>query len=125
MEEKLDKQRQNQKDQDEARLYKKASQRAGFKIHLAIFILGNLLLWVLWYFLIRGGQDATSAKITNVFIFISIIWLIVLIFHYLFVYQWNKAMVEKELGKLKRELKEKEEELKKLKEESTEIIDQK
>lgn len=112
----------NHEDQQEAKLLKKASHRAGFKMHLAIFFLGNIFLWIIWYFLIRGGEDATTVKISNGLIFLSIIWFIVLIFHYLFVYQWNKTMVEKELLKLKRELKEKEKELDKLKEDSAETI---
>lgn len=100
---------------EEEKLYKKASRRAGFKIHLMIFLLVEILFWVVWFFLFRGGQDATSAKALNALLLLSIVWLIIVIAHYLMVYKWNKSLVEKELEKLKKENKAQREELEKLK----------
>lgn len=88
----------------EAKLYKKASLRVGFKIHLSIFFLANLMLWVIWYFIFRGGEDPTSAKAFNAVLFVSIVWFIIIIAHYLIAYQWSKPLVEKELIHLKQKL---------------------
>ncbi|MDL2297240.1 2TM domain-containing protein [Bacteroidales bacterium OttesenSCG-928-B11] len=100
-------------DHSEEKLAKKASKRAGFKIHAGIYILVNLFFWVIWIFLFRGNEDKTFF---NAVLFLSIAWLIALIAHYLIVYKWNKSMVEKELDSLKKEMKQKEKELEKIKE---------
>lgn len=101
---------------DELSLYKKASRRAGFKMHAGIFILANLLLWVVWFFVFRNSDSIVRSQTGNAILFFSIAWLIVIIAHFLIVYKWNKSMVEKELENLKKELREKERELKNLKE---------
>ena len=100
--------------EDEKKLYKKASQRATFKIHTAIFLLINLFFWVVWFFIFRGGDDPTAHKATSAILFVSIAWIIILTAHYLFVFKWNRSLVEKELIKLKKENKRKEEELERM-----------
>ncbi len=101
------------KNDDEA-LEKKASRRAGFKIHVVIFILANLLLWVFWFFILKGRSEDV---LFQGFLFLSITWFIILVAHYLFVYKWNKTLIEKELIKLKKENKKQESELEKMRKE--------
>ena len=104
--------------EDEVKLYKRASQRATFKIHAAIFILINLFLWVIWYFLFKGETDASANKVTSAVLFVTIAWFIILTGHYLFVFKWNKSLVDKELMRLKKENKKKEEELERMRQEA-------
>ena len=108
-------------DNEDPKLLKKASLRAGFKIHLGIFILVNLLCWVVWYFGFRGGDTTTSQKTMEASLFLSVAWTIILIGHFFVAYKWNKSMVEKELSILKKEMKEKEEELNKFREIENEL----
>jgi hypothetical protein len=97
------------------KLYKKASRRAAFKIHLAIYVLVNLIFWLIWFFIIKSEEpNPTSAKTLNALIFFTIVWLLLLIGHYLAVYKWNKSLVENELNKLLKENKINEEKLRKL-----------
>lgn len=94
------------------KLYKKASRRAAFKIHLAIYLLVNLIFWLIWFFIIKSEEpNPTSTKTLNALIFFTIVWLLLLIGHYLAVYKWNKSLVEKELNKLLKENKANEEKL--------------
>lgn len=94
------------------KLYKKATRRAAFKIHLAIYLLVNLIFWLIWFFIIKSEPlDPTSTKILKTLIFFTIVWLLLLVGHYLAVYKWNKTIVEKELNKLLKENKANEEKL--------------
>ncbi|MCX7697244.1 MAG: 2TM domain-containing protein [Bacteroidales bacterium] len=79
-------------------LLKIARKRVGFKVHLIIYILGNLLLWVL-YFLFFFLFDFTFPWA----IFPTLIWSIALGFHYFVVFKWNEKWVEKEYQKLVKE----------------------
>ena len=48
------------------KLYKKASRRAAFKIHLAIYVLVNLIFWLIWFFIIKSEEpNPTSTKTLN------------------------------------------------------------
>ena len=53
----------------------------------------------------------------NIFLFITLVWGIFVIAHYLFVYKWNKSYVEKEIVSLKKEQEKKQKQLEQLKEE--------
>ena len=85
--------------EEEAKLAKMASRRTGFKKHLAIFILLNAFLWVVWSFLFRDSEDKTFLM---AILFVLIVWLLVLILHYLMVYKWTKSYKDKELNSLKK-----------------------
>ena len=85
--------------EEEMKLAKMASRRTSFKIHLAIFILANAFLWVVWYFLFSNSQDNTFLK---AILFVLIVWLIAIILHYMIVYKWTKSYKEKELTSLKK-----------------------
>lgn len=85
--------------EEAAKLAKMAARRTSFKIHLAIFILTNAFLWVVWYFLFKGKEDATFLK---AILFLLIVWLLAIILHYMIVYKWTKSYKEKELTSLKK-----------------------
>jgi len=94
------------------KLYKKAARRATFKIHLAIYTLVNLIFWLIWFFIIKSEEpNPTSTKTLKALIFFTIVWLLLLVGHFLAVYRWNKTLVEKELNKLLKENKANEEKL--------------
>ena len=84
---------------EEAKLAKMAARRTSFKIHLAIFILSNAFLWVVWYFLFKDSEDITFLK---AILFLLIVWLLAIILHYMIVYKWTKSYKEKELTSLKK-----------------------
>ena len=85
--------------EEEAKLAKMAARRTSFKIHLAIFILSNAFLWVVWYFLFKDSEDITFLK---AILFLLIVWLLAIILHYMIVYKWTQAYKEKELTSLKK-----------------------
>lgn len=85
--------------EEERKLEKMAARRTSFKIHLAIFLIANAFLWVVWYFLFKGKEDATFIK---AILFVLIVWLLAVVLHYMIVYKWTKSYKEKELSSLKR-----------------------
>ena len=78
---------------------KMAARRSSFKIHLAIFVLANAFLWVVWFFLFQGKEDTTFLM---AILFVLIVWLLAVILHYMIVYKWTKSYKEKELSSLKK-----------------------
>lgn len=87
--------------EEEAKLRKIASRRTSFKIHLAIFLLANTFLWVVWYFLFQGKDDKTFF---TAILFLLIVWLLAIILHYMIVYKWTGNYKEKEFSALKQNL---------------------
>ena len=85
--------------EEETKLAKMAARRTSFKIHLAIFILSNAFLWVVWYFLFKDSEDITFLK---AILFLLIVWLLAIILHYMIVYKWTKSYKEKEITSLKK-----------------------
>ena len=85
--------------EEEAKLEKMAGRRTSFKKHLAIFILLNAFLWVVWYFLFKESQENTFLM---AILFVLIVWLLAIIMHYLIVYKWTKSYKDKELTSLKK-----------------------
>ena len=85
--------------EEEAKLTRMAARRTSFKIHLAIFILANTFLWVVWYFLFKDSGEVTFLK---AILFLLIVWLLAIILHYMIVYKWTKSYKEKELTSLKK-----------------------
>ena len=107
---------------DEAKLMKRASLRAGFKIHLTIYLLVNLLFWVIWYFVFRNTEAATIGL--KSILFLTVVWFIAILGHFFIAYRWNRSLVEKELVKLKKEIAKAKEEVARLKEEKENEIKQ-
>jgi uncharacterized membrane protein YGL010W len=79
---------------------KTAKKRVTFKKHLTVYILLNLLLWVLYFFLFRKSEDKIFLQ-SVLFVFIT--WTIIVIGHYFYAMRWNKTMLEKEIESLMKE----------------------
>jgi len=97
----------NMTEQEEKMLYGKAQKRVQFKVHLMIFILTNLLLWLLFGFGAKLFTEDARSFVLQFVLFISLTWGVVLTAHYLIVYKWGKTLVEKEFDKLKEDHKRK------------------
>ena len=102
--------------------YKAANKRAHFKRHIAIYFLLMIVLWVLYAFIFREPKtpetaDAPMGLFLKCTLFVTIIWTVLLFFHYLFVYRLNSTMVDREIKKLQKEIEKKKLHLEKLKEE--------
>ena len=106
-----------QPEMDEAKLMKRASLRAGFKMHLTIYLLVNLLFWVIWYFVFRDMGAEVNAAVLKAILFLTVVWFIAILGHFFIAYRWNRSLVEKELVKLKKEIAKAKEEVARLKEE--------
>jgi len=102
--------------QEEKKIRRKAKKRVAFKKHSMMYFLICLLLWLIWFFLFKGSTDESlRMNILKFCFFVSLVWGICLFAHYLFVYKWNKTLIEKEIKHLKKEQERKrEEELNKL-----------
>ena len=83
--------------ENNALVLKTAKKRVAFKKHLTLYVLVNLLLWVLFYFLFKGKEDKTFLQIT---LFVLLSWTIIIIGHYFFAIKWNKKMLDKEVESL-------------------------
>ncbi|MCL2245695.1 MAG: 2TM domain-containing protein [Lentimicrobiaceae bacterium] len=79
---------------------KTAKKRVAFKKHFTLFILVNLLLWVIFFFLFKGKEDKTFF---NTIFFVLLTWTIVIIGHYFYAIKWNRRMLEKEVENLTKE----------------------
>jgi heme/copper-type cytochrome/quinol oxidase subunit 4 len=77
-----------------------AKKRVHFKKHVIVYILANLLLWTLFFFLFKGKEDKTFLYSI---LFVLITWTIILVGHYFYAMKWNKKMVEKEVQSLIKE----------------------
>ena len=93
--------------QEEKTLYGKAKRRVQFKVHLMIFILTNLLLWLLFGFGSKLFTEDAKSFVLQFVLFVSLMWAVVLVAHYLIIYKWGKTYVEKEFDKLKQDYKRK------------------
>ena len=93
--------------QEEKILYGKASKRVQFKVHLMIFILTNLILWLFYYFGLKLFKEDVKEIAFQFILFVFLVWGIVVFAHYLIVYKWGKTMVEKEFDAMKKEHKKK------------------
>ncbi len=84
-------------------IYKKAKKRVAFKAHLTVYILVNILFWLLWLFVSYGQEEKFPLPWP---VFPTVAWGIAIIFHYLFVFKWSSNLVEKEYNKIyKKEIK--------------------
>ena len=86
---------------EEARMINVSKKRVYFKVHLAIFLVINLIVWVLWFMLFNTivTDPYIGRAILKAFLCITLVWLLLVILHYLIAYKWNKTFVEKELNK--------------------------
>ena len=94
-------------EQEEKALYRKAKKRVQFKVHLMIFFLTNLLLWLLLGFGSKLFSESFNLEnpAFQFALFVSLTWGVLVVAHYLIIYKWGKSYVEKELNTLKKEYK--------------------
>jgi fatty acid desaturase len=85
---------------DNELVLKTAKKRVGFKKHLTVFILVNLLFWVVFYFIFKGKEGQTFF---HTILFVLITWTIIIIGHYFYAIKWNKKMLEKEIESIMKE----------------------
>ena len=78
-------------------IWKMAQERAGFKMHLAIFFIAIAFLWIVWAFIgfVYNWQYSHPWPV-----YPMLLWILVLILHYIFVYKWKKKLVGKEYERL-------------------------
>ena len=106
--------------------YKTANKRAHFKRHIAIYFLLMIVLWVLYFFIFREPKtpetaDAPMGLFLKCLLFVTIIWTVLLFFHYLFVYRLNSTMIDREIKKLQKEIEKKKAHLEQLKEQAKQL----
>ncbi len=91
--------------EEEARLINVSKNRVAFKVHLTIFLLVNLIMWVLRFTLFNTivTSENINSAILKVFICITLVWFLIVLLHYFIAYRWNKTLVEKQLNKLKKQ----------------------
>jgi len=73
---------------------KTAKKRIKFKKHLTLYILVNLLLWIVYFV----PFDRRTLLYTLLFVLLA--WTIVIIGHYFYAIKWNKKMLDKEIENL-------------------------
>ncbi|MBO4382091.1 MAG: 2TM domain-containing protein [Bacteroidales bacterium] len=103
--------------EEEAKMQNVATSRMRFRIHLGLFILINLIIWVLYFTLFNAIVTDYSIKwaILKVFICITVAWFLLLILHYCISFKWNKTLVEKELNRIRKQRSKQLKEIEKLK----------
>lgn len=89
----MDTNKPEEKYHDELR--EKARSIVNFKTHRTIFILANVLIWLVSMFLYFAFEFTWIWAI-----FPTAIWAVILAFHYLWIFRWNNDRIEKEYQKL-------------------------
>jgi uncharacterized membrane protein YciS (DUF1049 family) len=59
-------------------------------------------MWLCWFFIFQGSNDLNKPAL-NTILFITLVWGVCAIFHYLIVYKWDKTYLEKEVKRLKKQ----------------------
>ena len=95
---------------DEKKLYRKARKRVRMKIHFTVFLLICIIFWLLYYFLFKDSDLASM--VFKFFLAVTLIWGIIVYFHYLIVFKWGNSYVEKEAQRIQKKIEEQGEEKK-------------
>lgn len=83
---------------------KAAGRRSSFKVHAAVFVLANILFWLVWFFIFREeGVGFQDDKFLKFILFVTLAWLVFIIGHFLFAYKWSRTFAEKELRRLQKQ----------------------
>ncbi|MBO4646088.1 MAG: hypothetical protein J5642_06190 [Bacteroidales bacterium] len=98
---------ENQSELIDPKLYKQANKRVHFKLHFAIWALAMLVLWLVYYFVFKTSEAAGPIFFKSI-LFVTLLWTVILVFHYLFVYKLNNNMLDREIKSLQKEIAEKE-----------------
>jgi hypothetical protein len=78
-------------------IWKMAQERAGFKMHVTIFLIGIAFMWIVWAFI---GYLYDWAYDHPWPVYPMLLWFLGLMLHYMFVYKWKKKLMVKEYEKL-------------------------
>jgi hypothetical protein len=78
-------------------LWKKAHERASFKMHLIIYFIVIAFLWLLWAF-VGYINDGTYGQKWPLYPMLG--WGLGVLLHYLIVYSWKQKMTQNEYNKL-------------------------
>ena len=78
-------------------LWKSAQERAGFKVHVVVYLIVIGFFWVLWAFLGYINDWEYSHKWP---LYPMLGWALALILHYLIVFRWKKKVTLSEYEKL-------------------------
>ena len=78
-------------------LWKKAHERAGFKMHMIIYFIVIAFLWILWAFI---GYINDGIYYHKWPVYPMLGWGLGVLLHYLVVYSWKQKMTQKEYDKL-------------------------
>ncbi len=90
--------------EEEKQMRSVAVGRVSFKIHLTVFVVVNLVLWCLWFTIFNAivTDETISDAILKISVCITVVWLLIVLVHYLIVYRWNSTLIEKELRRMKK-----------------------
>jgi hypothetical protein len=78
-------------------VWRKARERAGFKIHFIIYIIGIALFWVVWAFIVYINKS----EYDNMWpVYPMLGWGLIVLLHYFIVYRWKNKLSQKEYEKL-------------------------
>lgn len=100
------------------KIYKKAAKRVAFKFHLAIYLCAMIVLWLIYYFVFKNFEAVD--QILKVYAFLTALWTVIIVFHYIFVYKLNNSLLDKEIKKIQKEIEEKQAKLEELQKENQE-----
>ena len=108
--------------EEEKQMRSVAVGRVSFKIHLTVFVVVNLVLWCLWFTIFNAivTNENIADAILKTSVCITVVWLLIVLLHYLIVYRWNSTLVEKELRRMKKARKKVLEEIEEMKKSSAE-----
>ena len=78
-------------------VWRKARERAGFKIHFIIYIIGIALFWVVWAFIVYINKS----EYDNMWpVYPMLGWGLIVLLHYFIVYRWKNKLSQREYEKL-------------------------
>ena len=117
MEENTDIQKEIANTEEEVQITKTANTRRALFIHLSIFILTAAIIWIIWYFLNNIVKEEFTGGLLKICLCITLLWLIIVIFHYLIAFKWTRTRAEKEVSKLRKKRDKQLEEIRALKQE--------
>jgi membrane protease YdiL (CAAX protease family) len=80
-------------------LWKKANERANFKMHLIIYFIVTAFLWVIWAFIGYLNEGNYNQKWP---LYPMFGWGLGVALHYIIVFSWKQKITQKEYDKLLR-----------------------
>jgi len=78
-------------DENKDAILKTAKKRVAFKKHVTLYVLINLLLWIVYFIPIN------RPILFYTLLFVLLTWTLIIVGHYFFAIKWNKKMIDKEV----------------------------